>query len=153
LEQLNPAAKAATKEKNMKSQNALVIVTVTAIATLFAAQARAQYRAVGDDGIAASPKLRLVLNERARANTLSQADTFVTPVGYRVVAHRDIAASPKVREMLNEQKRNAAVIPSSTAVADVGYRATGADGIAASPKLREQIEGHCSQEFQVAPVK
>ena len=50
----------------MKKQNTLAIVTLTAIALLFISQARAQYRAVGEDGIAASPKLRQQLDERAR---------------------------------------------------------------------------------------
>jgi hypothetical protein len=153
LEQLNPAANAATKEKNMKSQNTLVLVTVTAIATLFAAQARAQYRAVGDDGLAASPKLRLMLNERARTYAQPQADRSVAPAGYQVVAHDGIAASPKLRQMLAQQERNTAVIPSSIAVASVGYRATGTDSIAASPKLRQQLDERSAETFQIAPVK
>ena len=64
LEQLNPAATAATKDKIMKMQSKLVTVTVIAIAAMFVIQARAQSRSVGDDGIAASPKLRQQLNER-----------------------------------------------------------------------------------------
>jgi len=45
----------------MKIQNRLVIVTVTAMIASFVTQASAQYRAVGDDGIAASPKVRSMM--------------------------------------------------------------------------------------------
>ena len=60
---------AATKENIMKDQNKLVVLIVTAVAAMFITQARAQYRAVGDDGIAASPKLRQQLAERGTTGT------------------------------------------------------------------------------------
>jgi hypothetical protein len=49
----------------MKAQNRIVLLTATAIMAMFVTQAGAQYRAVGDDGIAASPKVRQALDERA----------------------------------------------------------------------------------------
>ena len=52
----------------MKTTIKTLIATLAGIA-LFAAPVRAQYQAVGDDGIAASPKVRAQLNERkARLN-------------------------------------------------------------------------------------
>jgi hypothetical protein len=50
----------------MKTQYRMVLLAA-AIGTLFVTQAQAQYRAVGSDGIAASPKLRVMLDERARS--------------------------------------------------------------------------------------
>ena len=137
----------------MKSQSQLVIVTLTAVAALFMNQANAQYRAVGDDGIAASPKVRQMLNERTPATANPQAAPIVVAAGVRAAAHDGIAASPKVRQMLEEQNRNAAVPTLSTAIASTGYRATGGDGITASPKLRQQLNERGTEAFQVAPVK
>ena len=137
----------------MKSQNKLVIVTVTAIAALFITQAKAQYRAVGDDGIAASPKVRQMLNARARSAATTQAAPAVASVGYRAVGADGIAASPKVRQALNERERSATVVPTSTAVASVGYRAVGDDGIAASPKLRGQLNQRSRQHPHLTAAK
>ena len=41
----------------------MILLAATAITGLFLTQAQAQYRAVGDDGIAASPKVRQMLDE------------------------------------------------------------------------------------------
>jgi len=141
------------RENIMKSQSKFVIATVTAIAAMSMTQAMAQYRAVGDDGIAASPKVRQMLNEWARSTAKPQAAEAVASTGYRAAANDGIAASPKVRQMLNAQERNAAVVPPSTAVASVGYQATGADGITASPKVRAELNERGSRPFEVAPVK
>jgi len=51
----------------MKTQNKLVLLTLTAIAAMVVTQTGAQYRSVGNDGIAASPKVRQMLDERARS--------------------------------------------------------------------------------------
>ncbi len=57
----------------MKTTNKTLIAALAGIA-LFAAPVQAQYKAVGDDGIAASPKVRAQLNERkARLNTATPA--------------------------------------------------------------------------------
>jgi len=59
----------------MKTQNKFVLVTLTAITTLFITQAGAQYRTVGDDGIAASPKVRQMLDERKLSSAQAPAAT------------------------------------------------------------------------------
>jgi hypothetical protein len=41
----------------------MLLLAATAITTLFITQAQAENRAVGSDGIAASPKLRQMINE------------------------------------------------------------------------------------------
>lgn len=53
----------------MTKQYKIVLLTVAAASAMFIAQARAeaQFQAVGSDGIAASPKVRLMLDERARS--------------------------------------------------------------------------------------
>jgi hypothetical protein len=53
----------------MTKQYKIVLLAAAAASAMFVAQARAeaQYQAVGSDGIAASPKVRLMLNERARS--------------------------------------------------------------------------------------
>jgi hypothetical protein len=47
----------------MKIQQRILVLGATSLVGLFVTQAQAQYRPVGDDGIAASPKLRQMLNE------------------------------------------------------------------------------------------
>ena len=107
-----------------------ILLTVAVAGTInMANSASAQYRAAGDDGIAASPKVRQMLDERQRSKDFALASQ---PAAHYPAAVGDgIAASPKLRMVLDEQKRSTAVIPPSTAIA--GYRAVGADGIAASP--------------------
>ena len=53
----------------MKNTNHLVILTAVALLLASAAPSKAQYRPVGDDGIAASPKVRQMLYERKAAAT------------------------------------------------------------------------------------
>jgi hypothetical protein len=133
-----------------------ILFTVAVAGTIsLANSASAQYRAVGDDGIAASPKVRQMLNERQAAKAASLASAnhtapTVASAGYRTTGDDGIAASPRVRQMLNEQKGSTVVIPPSTAIAT--YRAVGADGIAASPKLRQQLDQR-NATIMVAPVK
>jgi hypothetical protein len=137
----------------MKIQNRIAVVAVTGIAAMFLSQARAQVRTGGGDGIAASPKVRMMLNERALSAALRETAPTGTAAGYRAVGGDGIAASPKLREMLAQQTRNQMVIPPSTYVVSAGYRATGQDGIAASPKLRAQLDERNGATFQIAPVK
>jgi hypothetical protein len=62
------------KHKNMKTiQIAKIFATATLAAFALAGAANAQNKAIGDDGIAASPKVRQVLNEKAVAATLATA--------------------------------------------------------------------------------
>jgi hypothetical protein len=136
---------------NMKNGNKIAIVTVTAIAAMFVSQARAQFRAGEDDGIAASPKVRQMLNERkAAAQARQSGSVTVASASYRAVGADGIAASPKVRQMLDQRKAGAGSVETGGLYA--GYRATGADGVTASPKVRAQLDERGSQ-FQIAPVK
>ena len=62
------------KDKNMKNtQIVKMFATATIAAFALAGTANAQYKAVGDDGIAASPKVRQALNERATAANIATA--------------------------------------------------------------------------------
>jgi len=131
----------------MTKLNQILLTVAVAGTFTLASSASAQYRTVSDDGIAASPKVRQMLDERQRSKNVALA---FHPAHYPAAVGDGIAASPKVRMVLNEQKRNTAVIPPSTAVA--GYRAVGADGIAASPKLRQQLDER-NVPITVAPVK
>ncbi len=134
----------------MRRQYQTIIAAATAAVVISILPASAQYRAVADDGIAASPKVRQMLDEHARSAAMAQ----VTPaVGYRAVGTDGIAASPKLRAALDERSSYVAVAEPATAIAAAGYRATGQDGITASPKLREQLGGGSEQQFQIAPVK
>ena len=132
----------------MKNLNKILFVAALAATFSLANRASAQYQAVGEDGSAASPKLRQMLNKRqvmAKA-----ASTEVSPASHRATGKDGIAASPKLRQLLNERKTVAS--ETSTAVASVGYRAVTEDGIAASPKLREHLDEHGAR-FMVAPLK
>ena len=53
----------------------IVLLAATAMTAFFAAQAQAAYQAVGSDGIAASPKVRLMLNQQEQSATATQAAT------------------------------------------------------------------------------
>ena len=141
----------------MKKMNQILFAAIIATTLTLAGRANAQFRVNEDDGIAASPKVRQMLNERkaAKAASLASARTSTVTVasaGYRATGDDGIAASPKVRQTLNQQKRNTLATPDSSALASAGYRATGDDGITASPKLRQQLNER-SAAIMVAPVK
>ena len=131
----------------MKIINSLVILAGATLLLASAGQSKAQYQPIGDDGIAASPKVRQMLNER-RAIPAAMGGAEVP--GYQIVGEAGIAASPKVRQMLNEEEV-AARTPASGAQA-AGYKPTGDDGITASPKLR-QILDEQKGAFEIAPLK
>jgi hypothetical protein len=99
-----------------------------------------------DDGIAASPKVRAMLDERnARC---CPAQTQVT--AYQATTRQtDVAASPKVQQMRSE-RTSAPVVQVTTEIA--GYRPTGADGITASPRTRAMLDEH-RQAVEIAPLK
>ena len=141
----------------MKKTNQILFAAIIATTLSLAGRANAQFRVNDDDGIAASPKVRQMLNERkaARAASLASAKSTsptVASTAYRATGDDGIAASPKVRQMLNQQRRNTLATPDSSALASAGYRATGDDGITASPKLRQQLNER-SGPIMVAPVK
>ena len=123
-------------------------------ATIFAATvfSDAQYKAVGDDGIAASPKMRQILNERLAVACFCPEMSSSTDASYKAVGDDGIAASPKLRAMLNE--RQAAVGGVGTGMetsTGVGYKVIGDDGVAASPKMR-QILNQQKPTVETAPA-
>jgi len=142
----------------MKTLNQILSAAVLVTTISLASNASAQYKINEEDGIAASPRVRQMLNERkasaavAALASKNHATTTVASAGFRVTQNDGIAASPKTRQLLNEQARRSTAIPSSTAVASAGYKATGADGITASPRLRQQLNEQ-SVTIMVAPVK
>jgi hypothetical protein len=144
------------KDKKMTKLNQILFTVAVAGTITLANSASAQYPAVGDDGIAASPKVRQMLNERQAAKAASLASANSTSVsvasaGYRATGDDGITASPKVRQMLAQQKPAVTATPSAE-VASAGYRATGPDGITASPKVRQQLDQR-NATIMVAPVK
>src|SRR5216684_6536639 len=108
----------------MKNSKKILFVVAVAATLSLASQASAQYRAVGDDGIAASPKLRQQIDERTKF--ASTPSVTIASTGYRAAGENGITVSPKLRGQLDERR----VVASgpSTAVAAVGYNATGKDG-------------------------
>jgi hypothetical protein len=137
--------------KRMKNLNKIVIIAALAASFGLANRASAQYQVVGDDSIAASPKVRQMLDQRSEASCCT-ASTLVASgasVGYQA-GTGGIAASPKVRLALTS-KQSIGSAP-STAFASPGYQATSADGITASPKVRQQLDEQHVQ-FMVAPLK
>src|SRR6266567_5724321 len=132
----------------MKKINYPLIAAVAGLLIASAGQANAQYQAVGDDGIAASPKVRQMLNERKARTAVSAFPTQVTT--YQGGTSDKVAASPKVQQMRKEQQAIAAAPRSTPNVA--GYRATGDDGITASPKVRAMLDER-RQAVEVAPLK
>lgn len=80
------------KDKNMKTNRSpkIALAAVALAALAFASTASAQYKPVGDDGIAASPKVRQMLNER-KASTAT------------AVAAAPAMACPKCADMLTTE--------------------------------------------------
>jgi hypothetical protein len=99
-----------------------------------------------DDGIAASPKVRAMLDERKARCCAAPAQVTT----YRTTTRQtDIAASPKVQQMRNE-RTPAPGMQVNTETA--GYRPTGTDGITASPKVRQMLDER-RQVIEIAPLK
>ena len=121
----------------MKTMNrVLAVAAMTAVLGLSAS-------AMGsDDGIAASPKLRMQLNERKAKRVATPTVTVVT----KKAAPANLASSPKVEKMFAErtQIKTLGVEPSTAAPAN-GW-------IAASPKVRQQLTER-GQVFEIAPLK
>ena len=127
--------------------------TSLALATLIPAfLANAQYKPTGDDGLTASPKTRLLLNELERSKHPG-AVASASMSSHRVSGD-GIAASPKVRMRLEEKRRDAefaTTFPSVGAVASTTKAPT--DGIAASPKVRDQMRDHVAPaQVEIAPI-
>ena len=130
--------------------NSILILTAALALLASTSQSKAQYNTVGDDGIAASPKLRQFLNERGKPMVKGARSTDVVSVGYRATGVDGITASPKLRQII-DGSRGVWSTPGAV-VAKVGYRATGDDGITASPKLRQFLDEK-KGAYQIAPLK
>lgn len=147
----------------MKNLNKILPVAAFVAALGFASVASAQgYRATGDDGITASPKVRHLLNQQSAGTGMTNASEIALgSAGYRATGDDGITASPKSRQMFNEEHAQVSVQlqnpqgplnPPMASTRSVGYQATGDDGITASPKARQFLNEH-SAPVQVAPVK
>jgi hypothetical protein len=125
-----------------------IMAAVAGLLLASASQASAGGPACCNDGIAASPKVRAMLNERKASCDACCAATKEVTVTRTTVTTDNVAASPKVRQMRADQAR---VAPASDSQI-VGYRAVGNDGIAASPKVRSMLDaqGHV---VEIAPLK
>lgn len=130
----------------MKTNRLLLVAAVAAAVFGLGNTAKAQFKLETDDGIAASPKMRQMLNDQKKI-----AAPPATAVAERATQPKsNIAASPKLTRYFAEHalgmKHNAAVAttPSTTAAPN--------DGIAASPKLRQQLNERATP-VQIAPVK
>ena len=132
----------------MKNTNRFLIVAAAAILLASAGQSRAQYQAVGDDGIAASPKVRQMLEERKDRSACCVTPAEVTT--YQATPQDNVVASPKVQQMRREESVRATTY--SPAMQTAGYKATGADGITASPKVRGMLDER-KQVVEIAPLK
>ena len=130
-------------------KNTCRFLIATAALVLFASAGQAKAGGTDsccDDRIAASPKVRAMLDEqKARCCT---AQTQVTTYG-TTTRQADIAASPKVQQMRRERAPASVVVVSTEAA---GYRQTGSDGITASPKVRAALDER-RQTVEIAPLK
>lgn len=74
----NKGSLACRRQLNTNMKNRIVLLAATAITALFVTQARAAYQPVGSDGIAASPKVRMMLAEQMPAAPTIQAHTMAS---------------------------------------------------------------------------
>ena len=130
----------------MKKLSYSMIAAFTGVLIVFVAPAKAgDTDSCCNDGIAASPKVRVMLDERCRSRCVAPAQVTTTQT---VTRRTDIAASPKVQQMLAERAAASTVQSTDT----VGYRSMAADGIAASPKVRAMLDER-RQTVEIAPLK
>src|SRR5437870_3936007 len=129
----------------MKLTKNLLFSTFTCAILSLAGQLQAQYQAVCDDGISASPKMREWLNEQhSRVSVTSEAQGAA---GLPDSSFEGIAASPKLRESLAEQQV-AVTTESQDNSYHAGYQPTGEDGITASPKFRQLLNEQNARKAQ-----
>jgi hypothetical protein len=142
------------QQKYMNKLNSLLIAVAVAGTLGVAVNASAQSQLSGGDGIAASPKVRQMLNERKAALEAASAPSsvVVSSPAPRATSQGAIAASPKVRQMIAEGKPVTGPTTPAVASSSVGYQAAGEDRITASPKLREQLNQR-GGSFMIAPIK
>ena len=125
------------RQKNMKTMNRVLAAAAVAAVLGLASSVMA------DDVTAASPKVRMQLNERSARPVATPMVTVMV----KKAAPADLAASPKVAMMHAErtQMRVPGVEePSTTTPAYAG--------ISAPPKAYQQMVGR-ERSFEIAPVK
>lgn len=131
---------------NMKKLSYPIIAAVAGLLIVSASPARAGgSSSCCDDGIAASPKVSAMLNERCKSQCAAPAQAIASTIKSSAL----VAASPKVQQMRSERP-SATVIQAAPETA--GYRPTGWDGVTASPKVRAMLDEH-SRAVEVAPLK
>jgi galactitol-specific phosphotransferase system IIB component len=134
------------KEQNMKNAHRFLIATAALALFTSASQAKAGGTdTCCNDGIAASPKVRAMLDERCKARCAPAQVTVNT-----TTRQTDVAASPKVQQMRSER---AAASVAQVATETASYQPTGSDGITASPKVRAQLNERPRAVVEVAPLK
>jgi hypothetical protein len=129
-------------------KNSKRFLIATAALALFASAG--QVKAGGtdsccDDNIAASPKVRAMIDERKAACCAAPSHVSTTQT---ITRQTDVTASPKLQQMRAGQAATLVVQASETA----GYRTIGSDGIAASPKVRSVLDER-KQTVEIAPLK
>jgi hypothetical protein len=122
----------------MKTINRILFLAATTTGLAFTFPALA-----GGPEIAASPKVRQMLNDRA---AVVSAPTSTSSTADRGTSD-NLAASPKVQQVLSSRPTPRAASTMETATVSRPN-----DGIAAPPKLREQLNER-SMQFQIAPIK
>ena len=126
----------------------LILFASIIVTGSFISQAQAQYRVTENDGIAASPKVRQMMNERqANFTSVSVANPAVVVQTSSAPA---IAASPKVSQFLAEQRANQAALKAPTVYMQPESAQT---GIAASPRVQKEISERTTPAIQIAPLK
>jgi hypothetical protein len=125
----------------------LVLLIALSLAATFINYAQAQYRVSENDGIAASPKVRQMLNESKASMTMLPASR---PVAVQQASIDGTAASPKVNQMLAEQKANQSAAKIVVSPAPVR---SAESGIAASPRVQKELNERTTPAVQIAPLK
>ena len=135
------------KQTYMKNSHRFLIVAAALALFVSANQTNAQSQPTSGDSIAASPKLRQMLDaQKARA----AAPVFTPQVrAQSAISQVNVAVSPKDQEFRKEQMTRVAA---PLWVGTAGYKATGADGITASPKARAMLDER-RQSVEIAPLK
>lgn len=132
----------------MTHKSAMTSIAMAALLPLL--HANAQYKATGEDGVTASPRVRQKLNDQAM--TCPCASTTTDSVAYVHASSGRIAASPRLRAQLAE--RSLVAVPvSPPAVVAARRTHTPIDSIAASPKLMEQMRERVAlPQVEIAPI-
>ena len=129
----------------MKNTSRFLVAAAALALFASAGQTKAQSQLSADDAIAASPKVRQMLQEQ-KARVMVAPQVMVQ----QTAAQDNVAASPKVQQMRKEQVARAYSQPAPVETA--GYKPTDSDGITASPKLRSMLIEH-PQTIEIAPLK